>query len=494
MEFDYIRGRKPIQAVQIILARLHGLTTESRDIAAEGLHDGLHAVKARRALKGVGMQGVQAIAVLHVQGVQSIQQADTLRLVIGEHFADQQRRIYRVLIAHIAAAQVAVAFLKAENIAVRAALLFKQTDLFTDELEARQHVDGAHAVMGGDTLGHIGGNDGFDHHRLRWHGMMGGAARTDEIQQQHTCLVASQQHVFACGIAHGNACAVAVGIGSQQQVGLMLLRAGNAQRHGLADFRVGVRAGGKMPVRLLLLGHNGDACKAAFAQRAGDRLKPRAVKRGIDDGYVPVDGIVRRQHGLSEHGTGEVIVYAVRNPLDAAVRQAGVEVSLLHVGKDVQLLDFAQNFIRRFGSDLAAVGTVYLVAVILGRVMRGRYHHARGAAQRPHGKGQAGRGHQLGIDKHRNAVCGKYARSHARKQTGLDARIIADGDAARIGRKPAHHIIGQPLGGLGHGVHVHAVSARADYAAQAACAKGKVAVKGVRQGRLILRHGGKLTR
>ena len=52
----------------------------------------------------------------------------------------------------------------------------------------------------------------------------------------------------------------------------------------------------------------------------------------------------------------------------------------------------------------------------------------------------------------------------------------------------------QPLGGLGHGVHVHAVGARADYAAQAACAKGKVAVKGVRQGCLILRHGGKLTR
>ena len=421
MEFDYIRGRKSIQAVQIILVRLHGLAAERRDIAAEGLHDGLHAVKARRALKGVGMQGVQAIAVLCVQGVQSIQQADTLRLVIGEHFADQQRRIHRVLIAHIAAAQVAVAFLKAENIAVRAALLFKQTDLLADELEARQHVDSAYAAMGGDALSHIGGNDGFDHHWLGWHGMMGGAARADKIQQQHACLVAGQQHVFACGIAHGNACTVAVGIGSQQQVSLMLLRAGNAQRHGLANFGVGVRAGGEMSVRLLLLGHNGDARKAAFAQRAGDRLKPRAVKRGIDDGYVSVDGIVRRQHGLSAHSAGEVVVHAVRNPLDAAVRQAGVEVSLLHVGKDVQALNFAQSFIRRFGGDLAAVGTVYLVAVVLGRVMRGCHHHARSAAQRSHGIGQAGRGHQMGIDKHRNAVCGKYARSHARKQVGLDA-------------------------------------------------------------------------
>ena len=55
-------------------------------------------------------------------------------------------------------------------------------------------------------------------------------------------------------------------------------------------------------------------------------------------------------------------------------------------------------------------------------------------------------------------------------------------------------VIGQALGGLAHGVDVHAVGARAQHAAQTAGAEGEVAVKAVGDGGLVALDGRQLRR
>ena len=115
------------------------------------------------------MQGVQAVAIGLVQLVQLIQQADALGGVVAEHLADHVSTVHSILVADVGAGQVAVAFLKAEHIAVCPALLFQLANLLTDKLESRQHIDCPQTIMGSDLLAHIHRHDGFDHNRVSGH-------------------------------------------------------------------------------------------------------------------------------------------------------------------------------------------------------------------------------------------------------------------------------------------------------------------------------------
>lgn len=90
------------------------------------------------ALKGEAAQRVAVVAELLVQRLDGVQQRLSLLGVPGRCFTDKQRGIDGVLVADVCAGQVAVALLKAEDIAVGAALGFQPADLFTDELKAGQ--------------------------------------------------------------------------------------------------------------------------------------------------------------------------------------------------------------------------------------------------------------------------------------------------------------------------------------------------------------------
>lgn len=105
------------------------------DLFAEGLHDTLHLGKTSAAVKLITVESVQAVAVGFVQLVQLVQQADALGGVVAEHLANQGGTVDAVLVPDIAAGQVAVALLKAENVVVGLALLFQQADLLPDKLE-----------------------------------------------------------------------------------------------------------------------------------------------------------------------------------------------------------------------------------------------------------------------------------------------------------------------------------------------------------------------
>lgn len=112
--------------------------------------------------------------------------------------------------------------------------------------------------MSCDLLAHIHGDNGLDHDGVCRHLAVLDTLAADVVQQQHPRLVAGQKFILPCLVLHCNAHAVAVRVGRQQQVGVALLGILHAQCHSLFDFRIGVRAGGEISVRLLLLLDHGD--------------------------------------------------------------------------------------------------------------------------------------------------------------------------------------------------------------------------------------------
>ena len=247
-----------------------------------------------------------------------------------------------------------------------------------------------------------------------------------------------------------------------------------------------------MPVRLLLLLHHGDAGEAAFLQNAGHGPQAGTVEGGIHDGYVLVHRIPGQQHGFLLDPLDEGGIHVLADPGDGPAAQTRLKIAALHALKIVQLLDLGKDRVRRLGGDLAAVRPIHLVAVVLAGVVAGGDHHARGAAQRPHGIAQAGGGHQSGIDVGPDAVGGKHVCGDPGKQVGMDAAVIADGDAARFGREALDDVICQSLGSPGHGIHVHPVGAGAQHAPQAAGAEFQVPVEGVLDPGLVACHAAQL--
>ena len=72
----------------------------------------------------------------------------------------------------------------------------------------------------------------------------------------------------------------------------------HAQRHSLFDFRVGVRAGREVSVRLLLFLDHGDVGVAHLLQGAGHGLQAGAIQRAVHNGHVLVD-LFAKQDGLA---------------------------------------------------------------------------------------------------------------------------------------------------------------------------------------------------
>ena len=66
-EFEHIRPGEAVQTQGIVEGIFHALPADLFDPFPEGAHDALHLFKPGRALEGVAVQGVQAVAVFSVQ-------------------------------------------------------------------------------------------------------------------------------------------------------------------------------------------------------------------------------------------------------------------------------------------------------------------------------------------------------------------------------------------------------------------------------------------
>ena len=279
--------------------------------------------------------------------------------------------------------------------------------------------------MGSNLFAHIHGNDCLYHNRVRRHLAVLYTLTANIIQQQHTRLVAGQQLVLPCLVLDGDTHTVTVGVGRQQQVSITLLGILHAQCHGFLDFRVGVRAGREVAVRLLLLLDHRDVGVAHFLQGAGHRLQPGAVQRAVYDGYILIN-FFAEQDGLALDLLHKGGIYIVWDVPDAAVCHTCFKIAGLDVCEDVQLLDFGKNFCCGFSRNLAAVCTVDLITVVFARIVRSRHHDTGRGVQITGRKGHGRNRHQNRPDIHLDAISSKHPGGNFCKHIALDTAVVTD--------------------------------------------------------------------
>ena len=298
----------------------------------------------------------------------------------------------------------------------------------------------------------------------------------DVIQQQYSGLVAGKEHIRPFFVFDGNAHPVAVRVGGQQQVGVVLPGIAQAQLHGLPNLRVGIGAGGEIAVRLRLLRHHRHIGVAHFGKGPQHRPSSRAVQGRIDDCRILVHFLTEEDrlgfHILHEGGVG-----FLRYVGDPALFQVFLKGTGMHIPENIQFFNLRQHLSSRLGGDLAAIGAVNLVAVILAGVVGGGDHHARVRPQVPHGEGHRRHRHQPGPNGNLYPICRKYTGRHTGEHIAFDAAVIADANAGLF--PLLVEIIRQALGGLCHRVDVHPVGSGADHTPQAAGSEGQVPVKRV---------------
>ena len=251
--------------------------------------------------------------------------------------------------------------------------------------------------------------------------------------------------------------------------------------HGFADFRVGIRAGGEVPIRCFLLRHHRHMGRTQLGQQFFYALQAGAVQRGVHQLELLNAGAIA--NALVIYSLYKIIQAFVVNAHNAACLHTGFIIHQLYAVKAVHFFDCSQNFICHFQRDLAAIGAIHFIAVVLGRVVAGCNADACPAAQIAHRPGKCGRGLQPRVHAGGNAVCRQHAGSFAGEQFAVIAAVMRNGDLfGQVGRV---QVIGQALGGLAHRVQVHAVGARPQHTAQAAGAKFQVTVKTVRDSGII---------
>ena len=320
------------------------------------------------------------VAVLLIHFLSCLQQRNTLCAVEGRHFADKHRGHNSILVSYIRACQIAVALLEAEYIAILLALCLKETDLLTDELEAGEHLSQFNAVFSCDLLADVSGNDSLYSHRVFGHGAESRSLLKNVFQQHSAHLVAGEQHVIALRVGNSNAHAVAVRVGSQQQVGLYSLAKLKPLSQRLLDLRIRERAGGEIAVRQLLLRNYGDLLDTDLFKDSPYRLVARAVKRSIYHLQTAVSHKVG-MYSLFSHLVKILVDDLLLDILDLPLCKSVLKAHDLSTAEHRHGIYLSDNGVRSVKSDLTAVLTIDLIAIVLCGVMGCSHHYARLAAQ-----------------------------------------------------------------------------------------------------------------
>ena len=366
------------------------------------IHDGIHLLHAVFALKCEVAQGVLVVAILFVQDIDGIDERHALFFVVGSHFADDHAAVHGVLIAHIAAGEVAVALF--EQVALRVSFALKQSDLVADILEAGEGTANFNAVILRDAVDHIGGNNRRDRDRVLRHGAELRFALCNKVQEQNAHFVAGHEHILAV-LVDGDAYAVTVRIGREQQVGLYGLAEIKAFLECFADFRIRVRAGGEVAVRLALLRHNGDILHADAVEDAQHAHFAAAVERGVDELEV-IRRLTEDAHAVNR--VDERVDGLFANIFRLAGSARLLKRDFLHVRENIERFDLRHNAVCHAFRYLAAVVAVGLIAVVLCRVVACGNADACITVQVTHSEGQRRGRHKLRVEVRLDAVCGEH--------------------------------------------------------------------------------------
>ena len=201
-----------------------------------------------------------------------------------------------------------------------------------------------------------------------------------------------------------------------------------------------------------------------------------AIERRVDDGHILIHSLPKEDRLLLDlfHKSGKHLIGNVGN---LSFGQAFLKVCLFHIPENIQLLNFTEDFCGRLGSDLAAVRSVYLVAVVLAGIVRGRDHHACAGSQIAGGKGDGRHRQQAGPDMHRHPIGCKHLSRHPGKQLGFDPAVISNGHRGLFRR--LIQVVCQALGSLCNGVNIHSVGTSSDDTAESTRAEGQIPVEGI---------------
>ena len=318
------------------------------------------------------------------------------------------------------------------------------------------------------SVGQRGGNDGLDRHGVCGHGALFNASGADVIQQQNAHFVAGDQLIAAVRALHSNAHAVCIGVGGQHQVSTGLGGQLQTQLQGLKDLRVGVGAGGKIAVGVLLLGHDGDIGDAHIVQHMGHGHQTGTVQGAVHQlqtGSPAQAGA----HLTGLNGIVQGLLAVIAHKADQALLHASGKGDVLCAGQNIGLLDLIIDDGSGIIGHLAAIRAVGLVAVVLGRVVGSGDHDTGIALVVTGGKAQGRHRHQGIIDAHLDAVGGQNTGGGLGKDIALQAAVVADSHslAAALSLDP----VCQTLRGLTHNIDIHTVGASAQNAAQTSGAK-----------------------
>ena len=166
------------------------------------------------------------------------------------------------------------------------------------------------------------------------------------------------------------------------------------------------------------------------------------------------------QHRLPLHCLHKGGIYFLGDVSDTAAFQECIKTALENIFKNIQFFNFSKDLRRRFGGNLAAIGAIDLVAVVLTGVMGCRDHDTGRAAQIPGCKGDRGHRHQCWPDVNQHPICRKNRRYRLCKHIAFDAAVIADGN--RWFRVLLLQAVHQALGCFGHGIDIHSIGSGAD--------------------------------
>ena len=250
--------------------------------------------------------------------------------------------------------------------------------------------------------------------------------------------------------------------------------------HGLPNFRVRVGAGGEVAVRLFLLRHHRHMGDAQLCQQLFHAFQTGAVQRSVHQ--LQVGGACPIAHTLGIDGIHKVVQTFLAAVLDLALGKGDIKVRRLY-GKAVHRFNGGKNFCCHLKGDLAAVCTVDLVAVVLGRVVAGGDADARAAAVVPHRPAQRRSRFQTGINIGLDAVCRKDSCGFAGKHIALDTAVVADGNFLR--QVGGIQVVGKALRSFADVVDIHPVGASTDDAPQTAGAEFQLPVEPVGDGILV---------
>lgn len=257
----------------------------------------------------------------------------------------------------------------------------------------------------------------------------------------------------------GDADAVGVRVGRQEQVGLNPVAVLEPEFQRLAHLGVGVRAGREVAVVHALLFDGHDIGHADSLEHSGHALQADAVERGVDDA---------ERRAVLARGDLERLLYvtvenSLGNPLHQSLFQGSIERHRFYTIEAVDGVDGRLDGLRRLDGDLAAVGAVDLIAVVCrGIVRRGNVDAGR-AAQLADGETQRGGGLDAIEQIRPDPVAGEHLGDSTHKLLGTVTRIPAKRNRRPI--KRVIQIIGKTLRGLTDGIDIKPVGTESELAA-----------------------------